>query len=77
MTKEERFIKIDTCQKCEFNGHSSNGKEFIFICSNPIHKDIETRLIRIGEKSYPITSKGKIHSDNVIPEWCKLNEDVK
>ncbi|MBU0778086.1 hypothetical protein KKH23_05540 [Patescibacteria group bacterium] len=72
MTKEERYIKIDTCKKCNFSGHSSNGKEFIFICSNPIHKDIETQKIRIGDKFFPITAKGKNHVDNLIPKWCKL-----
>ena len=71
---EERYIKINTCQKCEYAGHSFNGREFVFICSNPMHGDIETKRIRIGEKFYPITGKDNLMSGNLIPKWCKLEK---
>lgn len=67
-----RYIKINSCQKCEHTGHSSNGKEITFICANPIHKNMDVPRLKIDDEYYPITSIGTKFSDNVIPDWCKL-----
>ena len=71
---EERYLKIENCNKCEYTGHSTNGlkRGFTFICSNPIHKEVDGPLEKIGNEYYPITGYGMKYEDNLIPKWCQL-----
>jgi len=73
-----RYLKIDTCNKCEYTGHSANGlrKGFVFVCSNPIHKEVDGPLEKIGNEYYLITSYGMKFEDNIIPVWCKLPKEI-
>ncbi len=78
--KNKRYIEIDTCMKCEYNGHISswNKEEVIFICSNQNHMNLDIPKGLIDKTAYPIVSKEKrnVAHSVPIPSWCTLPKEV-
>lgn len=76
MERNKRYIEIDSCLKCNYNGHITNeDKEGItFICSNPDHLDLKIPRIFIGKTAYPIVVKEQKNTVHMcpIPSWCTL-----
>src|SRR3972149_4194660 len=73
---EERYIKIDSCRKCNFSGHIMRSGKFIYICNNPDHKDIAVQREEIESEFYPVTGEGIDLKQSLIPSWCMLPNTV-
>lgn len=76
----KRYIEIQTCLKCEHNGHiaGADKDKVVFICSNPINMSLEVSKEFIGKSAYPITSIEPVNTLHIcpIPSWCKLPNEA-
>jgi hypothetical protein len=76
----KRYIEIDSCLKCEHNGHitSANRGGIVFFCSNPDHLGLNVPKELIDKTAYPIVVKEQKNIVHIcpIPSWCTLPKDV-
>lgn len=76
---EERYIKITSCNGCEFVGHRIDTDKSVRVnfCVNPINLNVSAiALFKYNNKYYPVTSKTESFADSPIPTWCKLPSDI-
>jgi hypothetical protein len=78
--RNKRYIEIDSCLKCEYNGHISNSDKdgIVFICSNPVHMSLDLPKEFIGKTTYPIIAVEQNNTVHMcpIPSWCTLPKEV-
>jgi len=77
MIEQERYLKITSCSKCHYYGHTysvMNKAITIFICGNPANISIENlERATINNIHYPITCACVFSVKAIpIPKWCKL-----
>ena len=75
---EIRYIRIDSCNRCEHNGHAHDARstDIIHVCGNPLTSIAIKPRYKISGVDYPITSTTSSIKYAPIPKWCPLPKDA-